>query len=230
MKQSQFNFLNMLSVVLNGMNNERSVWENQAVIASQYAALETEFNRVNDLDRNISATDTTGLTAVKDNTFDQLMNATHKMAKKMSAWAKKNNRLELLPLADISYTSLARGPEPAVVNRSTGIADIAEEFIDSLVEFGVTAEEITGIRQMADNVRKQAAERTTVSKDKSEMFAEIDNGIQNLRSELDVMDDLVKGLIDDREFINRYKSWRSIIDYGKGKTLRNQPEDLEQAS
>ncbi len=228
MRQTQFNFLNMLGVVLNGMNNERSLWENEPEIASTYSLLDTEYNQVNSLNESVSATDPGGLTDLKDNTYDQLMNTTYKLMKKMSAWAKKNNRLTLLPLVGISYSALSRGPEPESVNRCAGIADKAVENLENLASFKVTNADIDNIRQLITDYRKQASERTTVSKDKSEKGSEIVEKIKNLRNSLDIMDDLVKGLVEDQEFINRYKSWRNITDYGKGKTLKNKTVETVQ--
>ena len=221
MKQSQFNFLNMLGVVLHGMNNERSVWENEPEIASTFSLLDTEYKEVNSLNESVSATDSAGLTDLKDNTFDQLLGNTYKLMKKMSAFAKKNNKLTLLPLVGISYSALSRGPEPEAVGRCAGVADKASENLDEMASFKVNKDDIANIRQLITDFRQQASERTTVSKDKSEMGEKIAAMIKSLRSNLDIMDDLVKGLIEDQEFINRYKSWRSIIHYGKGKTLKN---------
>jgi len=228
MKQSQFNFLNMLGGVLNGMNNERSLWENEPEIVSEFSILESEYNKVTGLDESLSVTDTSGLTALKDNTFDRLMSTTYKLAKKMSAYAKKNNILTLLPLVSISYSALSRGPEPEAVSRCAGIADKASENLANLTSFKVTSAEIESIRQLIADYRQQSSERTAVSKDKPVKGSEISDKIKNLRSNLDIMDDLVKGLIDDRDFINRYKSWRSIVDYGKGKTLKNKPGESQQ--
>ena len=228
MKQILINFLKMLGVVLNGMNNERSLWENEPEIASMYSELETEYNLVNSLSESVSATDPGGLTDLKDNTFDRLLSATYKLMKKMSAYAKKNNKLTLLPSVGISYSALSRGPEPEAVNRCAGIADKAMENLENMSTYKVTGADIENIRQLVNDYRQQSSERTTVSKDKSEKGAEIDGRIKHLRSNLDIMDDLVKGLIDDREFINRYKSWRSIIDYGKGKTLKNKAVENQQ--
>jgi uncharacterized protein YeeX (DUF496 family) len=221
MKQTQFNFLNMLSGVLNGLNSERPVWENESEIVSLYDQLESEHNRIISLDGALSATDLTGYTAQKDNTFDQLIASTYKLAKKMSAYAKKNNIVTLLPLINISYSTLSRGPELEAVNRCAGIADKASELIDNLSSFKVTEAEIEAVRQLIEDYRKHAAERIAASKDKPVKGSEISQLLSNLRTNLDIMDDLVKGLIDDQGFIARYKSWRSIVDYGKGKTLKN---------
>ncbi len=203
------------------MNDERSLWENEAEIATMYSELETGYNQVNSLSESILATDPGGLTDLKDNTFDQLMNATYKLMKKKSAYAKKNNIYTLLPAVSNSYTTLSRGPEPEAVNRCAGNADKAEECLENLATYKVTADEIQNIRQLISDCRQQSSERTTMLKDKSEKLAKVAEEIKNLRHNLDIMDDLVKGLIDDREIINHYKSWRSIIDYGKGKTLKN---------
>lgn len=64
------------------MNDERSLWENEAEIATMYSELETGYNQVNSLSESILAIDPGGLTDLKDNTFDQLMNATYKLIKK----------------------------------------------------------------------------------------------------------------------------------------------------
>jgi hypothetical protein len=228
MKQSQFNFLNMLGGVLNGMNNEHPVWENEPEIVSLYNQLEADHSKIIELDGALSATDLTGLTAQKDNTFDRLIEATYKLAKKMSAYAKINNVYSLIPMVNISYSTLSRGPELEAVNRCSGIIEKASEQIDNLSTFRVTLTEIEADRQLIADYRKQTGERTAASKDKPVKGGEINEILAGLRSHLDIMDDLVKGMIDDKEFISRYKSWRTIVDYGKGKTLKNKIADNTQ--
>jgi hypothetical protein len=143
----------------------------------------------------------------------------------MSAYAKKNNIHSLLPLVNISYSTLSKGPELEAVNRCSGIIEKASELINDLTTFKVTEAEIEEDRQLVADYRKMAAERTAASKDRPVKGSEINELLSGLRSQLDIMDDLLKGMIDDKGFISRYKSWRNIVDYGKGKTLKNKVAD-----
>jgi hypothetical protein len=221
MKQNQFNYLNMVGAVIAGMRKEQALWENEPEIGTLFTSIVSEYDMVNLKSESVSGTDTTGYTSAKDNAFDRLVAASFKLSRKLSAYAKLRNDFVLLPLVDISLTSLSRGPEKEVIARCGAIADQAQNHLSQLATFKVTESEISEVRELVGEYFQNSGDRSTASSGKSVTGKEIPEHIAALRHKLDTLDDLVEGLIDDAGFIARYKDLRMIIDYGKGKTLKN---------
>jgi hypothetical protein len=221
MKQRQFNFLNMVNGVLAGFQKEQQLWEQEPEIVSLYNSIKADYDQVIAKGEDISGTDTTGYTFSKNDTFDRLTAATYKLARQISGYAKIKNDTKLLPLVDLSLTTISHGPEKEVLLRCAGIARQAESLLTVLAPFKVTAGAIAAIKQMVTECEQFSSDRTVASSGKVIGGRDIGTLISGLREKLDILDDLVEGLIDDDGFIARYKSLRVIIDHGKGKTLKN---------
>jgi hypothetical protein len=221
MKQNYINYLNMAAGVIAGMRKEQALWENEPEMVSLFNSLVSLFDTVSSKYEFISGTDLSSYTTSKDNIFDRIIAVTYKLSRKMSAYAKIRNDVQILSLVDQSFTGLSRGPEQDAIKRCAAIADHAQKRLSDLVAFKVTENEISALRQSITDYGSHTGERSTVSSDKINTGKEIGDLIAQLREKFDILDDLVEGLIDDDGFIARYKSLRSIIDYGVGKTLKN---------
>ena len=117
--------------------------------------------------------------------------------------------------------NIARGPEKEVINRCRAIADIAVKHMDNLVSFKVTSDEIDQIKNLISEYQSHIDNRSNTNISKSSSGEDISNNISEMRHQLDILDDLVEGSLEDNTFIRDYKAARLIDDYGKGKTLKN---------
>ena len=229
MQQRTINFLKMTSGVIAGMQKEKSVWESEVEIAGVFTDLVTNYSFIESVNQEILSTATTGYTDEKDNLFDSITSLTLKLCHKMSAYAKLKGDHTLLPLVDMSLTSLSRGIEKEAVARCGAIADKAATMLTQLASFKVTEEQVNTIKQQVKTYNASLDSHTTINGNRTVSGTEISSRISLLREKLDILDNLVEGLIEDDAFIARYKSWRRIIDYGKGKTLTNKEESVNSA-
>jgi hypothetical protein len=204
------------------MKKEQPLWGNEPEIVTVFAKITEEYDTLITKNDAVTGMDTIGYTAAKDNVFDRICAQTLKLCRKMSGFAKTRNDLTLLPNVDVSLSSLSRGPELEVIARCAGLVDLAEKRITDFQNFKVTIDEINNIRQLFKEYDQYTGSRSNVKNDKTSTGKEIDVQISNIRTLLDTLDDLVEGLMEDDAFISRYKASRAIIDYGKGKTLKNQ--------
>jgi DNA-binding transcriptional MerR regulator len=221
MNQNQINYLNMAAGAIAGMRKEQALWENEPEIIAVFKSLVSVFDTISSKYEFMAGTSLPSYTTTKDNTFDRIIAATHKLARKLSAYAKIRSDFNLLPLVDVSVTGLSRGPEADVIKRCSAIADHAQKRLRELTSFKITEVELSDIKQLIADYNNHSGNRSTVSSDKLNTGREISSLISQLREKFDILDDLVEGLIDNDGFISRYKSLRSIIDYGVGKTLKN---------
>ncbi len=221
MNQTEFNFLNMSDRVMAYMFGGISLWENESEIVEVMEEMKAKRADISAKGAIESGLSGKGHTSAKDNALDTLATKTCKMSKKISAYAKKNRLLALIPLVDVSISSISRGPEKEVINRCKAITDIAVKHMANLGTFKVTNDEIDQINNLITEYQGHVDNRSTTNIAKSSSGDDIANNISDMRHLIDILDDLVEGLLDDQSFIRDYIAARLIDDYGKGKTLKN---------
>jgi len=226
MQQRIINFLKMTSGIIAGMQKEKSVWEDEEEIVAVFTDVVNVYTNIESKNHGILGTDTTGFTNEKDNLFDKLTHLTYKLCKKMSGYAKRNKDYALLPLVDVSLLTLQRGIEKEAVERCAAIVEKATVLLPQLASFKVNDAQLTTIKEQIKAYNTSLDTRTATGGSLTVSGSEISERIAALREHFDVLDDLVEGLIEEEGFIARYKSWRRIVDYGKGKTLPNNPVKL----
>lgn len=224
MEQREFNFLNMTDRVLAHMLVGKLIWENEPEIVEVVAVIEQRRSDIAKKGAVEAGLSGKGYTSAKDNTLDTIATKTCKLSKKISGYAKKKGLLELIPLVNVSVTTISRGPEKEVINRCRAITDIAVNHIENLASFSVKNDEIELIKKLIFEYQNHIDNRSNTNISKSSSGEDIANDIGALRHQLDILDDLVEGSLEDNTFIREYKASRLIDDYGRGKTLKNKDE------
>jgi len=227
MEQKAINTLKMVSNVVAGMEQEKAVWEGEPEIVKKNIEIKSVYESIGGKNLIILSTDKSGFTTAKDILFENITNATYKLLRQMSAYAKIKNDHVLLPLVDLSMSALTRGPQKEVVDRCAAIVEKAIQLLPQFSIVKVKAETLEIIKNQIKDFNNTLTERSTVSTNLSVSGEEIAQGIVTLKISLDILDDLVEGIIEDEGFIARYKSWRKIPDFGKGKTLKNPEKPIE---
>ena len=227
MEQKQSNFLNMTAGVIAGLRKEESVWAGEPEIAALYNDIDKDYKLVIAKIDQFSGIEKTGSTTAKNNVLDIMCSKTYRLCRKMSGYAKTRNDATLLAKVDLSMSAISRGSELVVISRCASLANLAEERLEDLKAVKVTQDEINAIRQLFDEHSFHIDNRSTKTTDKSETGKEIDTIILSIRKKLDSLDDMIEGLLEDESFIARYNASRQIIDYGKGKTLKNKSKDKD---
>ena len=225
MNQREFNFLNMSDSVLSHMLVGKLLWENNPEFVEVVEEIRKIRNDISEKGALESGLSGKGYTSAKDNTLDSLATKTCKLSKKISGYAKKKGLLELIPLVDVSVTTISRGPEKEVINRCRAITDIALKHMDNLASFSVKNDEIEQIKKLISEYQNHIDNRSNTNISKSSSGEDIANDIGMMRHQLDILDDLVEGSLEDNTFIREYKVSRLTDDYGKGKTLKNKDKE-----
>jgi hypothetical protein len=211
----------MVQSVLANLKSDELIWSGEPEIVSEVSAIQSEFDQVNEDLEHVSGLDPTGHTKSKNSVVDTTLKATFKLCRRMCIYARKQNDLALLNFADHSENSLSAGTEKEVINRCAAIVSKAQSMANILSPYKVTAEGLAEIRQLIETYEKHIETRSTVKTDKSVSIQDISGQIGSLKNRLDLLDDMIEGLIEDEEMIARYQMARMVINYGAGKTLKN---------
>jgi len=225
MNQSEFNFLSMTDRVMSHMFVGKLLWENDPEIVEVVEVIKQQRNDIFAKGAVESGLSGKGYTSAKDNSLDMLAAKTFKLCKKISAFAKKKGLLELIPLVNLSLSTISRGPEKEVINRCRAITSIAVKHMENLASFSVKNDEIELIEKLISEYQNHIDNRSNTNISKSSSGEDITNGIGVIRHQLDILDDLVEGSLEDNTFIREYRAARLIDNFGKGKTLKNKTEE-----
>jgi hypothetical protein len=220
MEQDVVNYLNMIGGVLSTLRKDNPTWEKETEMIDVVTLIETDYLSILNLSKNIEGLQTTGLTELKDLTFDLIIHKTLKLSKKVSAYAKKNKKLDLLPLVNHSYSSLSDGMEKEVIARCKAILDAATANLANLTTFKATAGEITTIKQYISDYESYVNNRSSTTTTRTTSVTEVSTLVSNIRENIDILDDTVEGVLEDEGVIARYQASRKIVDYGTGKTAK----------
>ena len=93
-----------------------------------------------------------------------------------------------------------------------------------LSAYKITADELGQIRQQIAVYNQQLETRSTIKTNKSVSIQDISGRIALLDERFILLDDMIEGFINDEEMIARYKASRIVINYGKGKTVKNKAD------
>jgi len=224
MKQSESNNLNMVQATIANLKKDQTIWSGEPEIATEVTAIEAEYNLITGNLNMVSGLDPTGYTKTKNTAFDSIIRATYKLCRKLCIYAHRQNDAVLLKLADHSVNSLSAGIEKDAISRCTAIVTKAESILEVLQPYKITSEELTQIRQQIVVYNQQLEARSTIKTSKTVSIQDISGQIASLNKRLTLLDDMIEGFIDDEEMIARYKASRIVINYGKGKTVKNKAE------
>ncbi len=180
MNQREFNFLNMSDRVMSHMLVGKLLWENNPEIVEVVEVIKYLRNDISEKGAVESGLSGKGHTSAKDITLDSLATKNCKLSKKISGYAKKKGHPELIPLVDVSVTTISRGPEKEVINRCRAITDIAVKHLENLASFSVKSDEIEQIKKLIAEYQNHIDNRSNTNISKSSSGEDITNDISGM--------------------------------------------------
>jgi hypothetical protein len=212
MTQQQINSLNMFKAVTALLEKKSDVWSTRTPIVPVVLNLKSIVSGVELYMKSQFEKGTAGYTQQKDAKLDVLLKLVYKLSAKLRAYAKATENIVLLKAVDYSASSLESGTETEIISRCQTIAKKANEFLSQLTDYEVTPAELDFIDHAIKDVEPLASQRDAVASERKAATAGIPELIRKGKDQLDVLDDLIEGLIHDDNFIDSYFNARRIID------------------
>ena len=160
----------------------------------------------------------TGKTKVKAEAEEALLDELIPAISALGAYAHAEGKTELEAKADVSESTFRRMRDTEVVPKATGLADLLEQNIAHLADYGVTAEAVASVRvkieAFASSIGEKESgisERTGARKALFDLFDEADVLLERRLDPL--MENFRK---KDLELYNSYGNARSIKKLGIG--------------
>ena len=211
-------YLEMANRTLLICDQNTSFWDGNVVISKVVNTLRGLVASGNNLQKDKTGTDYTGLTSAKDEKFDEMTQKAFKLAKKLASFARIEGVREILPLVDYSISSLKDAPEKEVMRRCMVINEKARQYMGRLADYNVTLDEVESLDTAIAAYKDMPEDRNNVKSSKKIIGQDLAKAIKAIREQFVILDDVVEGLVDDESFQRKYFEARMIIDPASGRT------------
>lgn len=219
------NLLRMFNAVLQYLKQNPAAWpENEPV----GVVLEEMAIRVGQVEstRQMVDTDQSGVTREKTAFKAELTEATLALASVIYAMAVRTNNLLLQGKTNLRESDLTRLSEAGLATVAKNVLDLANENLDQLAPYQVTAETVANQETILKNYKDSLAiPRATVAERKAaneKIKTLVKQTSQLLDSQLDRL--MMPYKKTNPDFYHGYKNARKIVDYG---IRHEKPEDPE---
>lgn len=208
-QQNKFNMYQAVKVVL---ESHQPIWASLPGFSTSVDELDTNITTIASLAQAQSAR--SGAAAEKNAALESLLDAAHQVAGATRAGAVVSKDAELAAKVDYSRTDLGRGRAGEVVARCRNVWSAANDNVDVLGAFGVTAGKLTTLKKKIDEYetthpkpRQDRANTRAATRTLPDLFAATD----------EILNDCLDGLIvqfkeSDADFYNEYFSARRIVN------------------
>ncbi|RYY41661.1 MAG: hypothetical protein EOO08_00590 [Chitinophagaceae bacterium] len=203
MNQRQMNTHESLKDVLTHLDAHGSKWEGVEPIAESVEALRTVQSEIR-LSALVQADSTTGNTTAKNLALALAAEKAYTMSRRICAWARKKGRSEVLEAVDFPLSALRQGAEEEVFQRQQLVLKYATDLGTDLAAYKVGSAEIDDLKQALSAYESLKQGRNEKRKHRIYSTTYLDGLFEQASNQLQMLDDEVKGLIDDKAFVETY--------------------------
>lgn len=162
--------------------------------------------------RNELEKDRTGNTQEKNVRFDILLLLTYKLLTKLRAFARASQNSTLFSAVDYSPYSLESGSDVEMISRCRMILAKGREYFTQTADYDITFVELNAIAKALDDAAPLAAQSNSMDCDRRAASAGIPELIRKGQEQLTILDDLIGGMVSDKEFITAYYHVRCFLN------------------
>lgn len=225
MNKTEKNKVTMYYSVNAVLFNFQQTIDSIAPFAGSVSSFRNYLNEI--LERAQEVAGTVGTTAAKNNTLDDMTEHTFHISSALHTLGRHTNNEEIKSVTKLSHSDFYHLRENELVQYCTKIHNLAQIYADALVQYTITAEMITTLRQLIATYRHYTdSEDICFAGSKAareilfNLFADTD---ELLREDIDTMVELIKN--DNSAFYNQYNAARTILDISSGPRVNTMISD-----
>ena len=204
------NRLKMLEDTLAHFDAHPDAWNAEPPLVRNVATLRDGYVALDDAGEGQAAGDTTGLTQDKTAARAAAAKQLADLGLKVSAFAIETGDADLRKAVDHTAYEWGRKSEVDFKNDAANALDRTEAVLPALVEYKVTAEQISAARTAVARVGRIARQRDTTDAAREVDTDALWPGYSALVPTLAVLDRLVPALVENADFVATYRQVRQI--------------------
>jgi len=221
MNRIQDNVVSMIKLVDTTMTDNLQVWENIKPIANQVTQLKKKLSIIDSLSVKQADNSSIGLTALKSKHLEIMLSQGYEIALKIRGYARVNNDVELLSAVDYSESRFKMGPVNDLINRCKIVVKVGRENLSKLKDYKVSAASLNALEASIQLMDPISSKRDQHRTERTTITANISTILSETRELLDITDDLVRGLVEDKDFIKTYFKARELKEVGSRAKKEN---------
>lgn len=212
MNRRQLNMLAMYQSVLSHLDQFPATWNQLAPVTPIVDNLRKTVTDLLTQSQLQEQNQTAGHTKNKDAHFYKMLEHAYQLSLKIRAYAKLTQNNVLLHDVNYSYSAMEAGAEQLVLQRCERIAQHARAKLSELTAYQVTEADVATLEQLLKEAQPLTSARNVIAGARKTATSSIPELIAFARQQLDVLDDLVEGLITDQTFTSTYFNLRQVYD------------------
>ena len=212
MEKDQINYMNMTDAVMSNFNSSKTLWENKAPISSAIQIIEACRIEISGKSFDQASIQTKGTTADVNAKIASLAEVSFGVVQRLRPYALASDNKVLYEQVDFAMSDLTQCSQLDTINRSKVVYAAATKHLADLAAYELTQEELDGFEAAIDGVALLSGNRDAMIGKRKTATDQIPVLIQRIRTQFDILDDLVPVLINDKTFVETYNNNRRIID------------------
>lgn len=221
MKRSEENFLNMVHSVLENLKKYQLFWTAEAVIKHDVKAIERGYFLILGNLNQDSSLNSSGQSQSIDVGLQSIIFSTIKLCRRMYLYARQHNDEIIRKLVDHTEGSLSAGSKKMILSRCSRILSRAEWMHYYLQPYKVEEVHLAQLYESIEKYNQNLEENSKSKVEKTIYKPGISDQISDLKSRLDLLDELIEGLIPNIQFLRKYRKSRIVIDYSGSEKSEN---------
>ncbi|WP_143307726.1 hypothetical protein [Chitinophaga vietnamensis] len=217
MNKRQLNTLTMFQAVLAHMDNFPQSWNKLPPVTPLVEGLRSDINKLHTQLKQQEANSTVGHTLNKDLHFDKLRERIYQLSLKLRAFAKLRQDNVLLVEVNYSPSQLDSMSTAVLLQRCYTIVELANTYLPDLTNFNIAGQDIADITALIKAAEPMPSQRDVIAGTRKMVTSTIPELFVHAKAQLDILDDLVEGLVTDSTFTETYFNLRRVNDrVGRG--------------
>jgi hypothetical protein len=203
MTQEQQNRKDVLDNVCAHFENHPTAWSSVAPVAESIAALNSTRREIA-LSALVQADGSSAGTAAKNLALELCVEKAYLLCRRICAWGRKNGRTEVVQAVNFSESDLKYGAEDERIRRLELVIRYATENKTELAAYKVNDAAIDDLQTAVNTANALRGKRNDKMNHRIFSTANIEAQFEKSVHQLELLDDEVEGLIDNKEFVDTY--------------------------
>ncbi len=212
MNLHQINFMNMADTVISQLNASAAIWSDKKPIAEVVLKIKAQKSELESLAVKQTSAITKGATMTLKAKQAAMVNLAMQVIQKLRPFATVTNNQDLLSRIDYTISDFTHGKQIDALSRCMIVLETGRRYQAEMAGYELGPEELDALEAAINEVTTLSGKRDGIIGLRKTATDSIAALIDQIRHQLELLDDLIPGLVTDPTFVQTYKNNRRIID------------------
>ena len=202
----------MADTVITGMDASDALWSEIKPIADAVLNIKGHQGELDGLAFEQASGTTKGATQTLQANQEAMAGLAVQVVQKLRPFAVVGNNKDLLARIDYTISDFTHGKQIDALNRCKIVLEEGRKYQPEMADYKLSVEELDALEAAINGVAMLSGNRDSIIGTRKTATDGIPVLIDRIRTQLELLDDLVPALVGDAAFVQTYKNNRRIID------------------